>query len=109
MAETDERLSLQPCITTNSLALLKSLLSTGDFYTILPMLAASSEIQSGQLAAVPIASPALPEASVQLISRVGRRLPPAPLRMISALTAYLESCGGRIDTPEVPIVASARS
>lgn len=109
MAETDERLSLQPCITTNSLALLKSLLSTGDFYTILPMLAASSEIHSGQLAAVPIASPALPEASVQLISRVGRRLPPAPLRMISALTAYLESCGGRIDTPKVPIAVSARS
>ena len=109
MAETDERLSLQPCITTNSLALLKSLLGTGDFYTILPMLAASSEIQSGQLAAVPIASPALPEASVQLISRVGRRLPPAPLRMIAALTAYLESCGGRIDMPKVPIVASARS
>jgi len=109
MAETDEQLSLQPCITTNSLALLKRLLSTGDFYTILPMLAASSEIQSGLLAAVPIASPALPEASVQLISRVGRRLPPAPLRMISALTAYLESCGGRVDTPKVPIVASVRS
>ena len=109
MAETDEQLSLQPCITTNSLALLKRLLSTGDFYTILPMLAASSEIRSGLLAAVPIASPALPEASVQLISRVGRRLPPAPLRMISALTAYLESCGGRVDTPKVPIVASVRS
>jgi hypothetical protein len=31
------------------------------------------------------------------------------LRMISALTAYLESCGGRVDTPKVPIAASARS
>jgi hypothetical protein len=29
--------------------------------------------------------------------------------MISALTAYLESCGGRIDTPKVPIAVSARS
>jgi DNA-binding transcriptional LysR family regulator len=109
MAETDERLSLQPCITTNSITLLKNLLSTGDFYTVLPILAVSREIESGQLAAVPIDSPALQEASVQLISRVGRRLPPPPLRMISALTAYLESCGGRMDTLEIPIVASAGS
>ncbi len=109
MAETDERLSLQPSITANSLTLLKSLLSTGEFYTVLPLLAVSREIESGQLAAVPIDSPALQETSVQLISRLGRRLPPAPLRMISALTAHLESCGGRFDTPKNPIVASAGS
>lgn len=108
-AEIDERLSLQPCISTNSIMLLKSLLNTGDLYTILPPLAASREIESRQLIAVPIDSPALQEASVQLISRVGRRLPPAPLRMISALTAYLESCGGRIEMPKIPSVASARS
>jgi hypothetical protein len=29
--------------------------------------------------------------------------------MISALTAHLESCGGRFDTPKNPIVASAGS
>jgi DNA-binding transcriptional LysR family regulator len=109
LAETDERLSLQPSITANSLALLKCLLSTGDFYTVLPTLAVSREIESGQLAAVPIDSPALQETSVQLISRLGRRLPPAPLRMIAALTAHLESCGGRFDAPKIPIVASAGS
>jgi DNA-binding transcriptional LysR family regulator len=109
MAETEERLSLQPCITANSITLLKSLLTTGDFYTVLPVLAVSREIESGELAAVPIDSPALHEASVQLISRLGRRLPPAPLRMISALTAYLESCGGLIDAPEIAAVASAGS
>ncbi len=106
MAESDERLSLQPGITANSLTLLKSLLATGEFYTVLPILAVSREIKSGQLAAVPIASPALQETSVQLISRLGRRLPPAPLRMIPALTAYLESCGGRLDTPEIPLAVS---
>ena len=109
MAEINERLSLQPCITANSITLLTSLLSTGDFYTVLPVLAVGKEVESGQLAAVPIDSPALQEASVQLISRLGRRLPPAPLRMISALTAYLESCGGCIDMPEIPIEASTGS
>jgi DNA-binding transcriptional LysR family regulator len=109
MAETEERLSLQPCITANSITLLKSLLATGDFYTVLPVLAVSREIESGQLAAVPIDSPALQEASVQLISRLGRRLPPAPQRMISALTAYLESCGGRFDAAEMAAVASVGS
>lgn len=103
MAETAERLALQPCITTNSITLLKSLLSNGHFYTVLPSLAVSREIASGQLVAVPIDSPALQEASVQLISRVGRRLPPAPSRMIAALTDYLESCGRRIDAAEVSI------
>src|SRR5277367_4512864 len=59
IAETEERLSLQPCITANSITLLKSLLTTGEFYTVLPVLAVSREIESGQLTAVPIASPAL--------------------------------------------------
>jgi DNA-binding transcriptional LysR family regulator len=109
MAEAEERLSLQPSITANSITLLKSLLTAGDFFTVLPVLAVSKEVETGQLAAVPIDSPALQEASVQLICRLGRRLPPAPLRMIAALTTYLESCGGRFDAPEIAAVASAAS
>jgi hypothetical protein len=34
-------------------------------------------------------------------------LPPAPLRMISALTVYLESCGGSFDAPETAAAESA--
>ncbi len=99
-AEADERVSLQPAITSNSITLLKSLLESGEFFTVLPLLAVSKEVQTARFAAVPIDSPTLQEASVQLISRLGRRLPPAPLRMIAALAAYVESCGARIDTPE---------
>jgi len=100
IAEADEGVSLQPSLTSNSLTLLKSLLNVSEFVTVMPLLAVSKEIENGQFAAVPIDSPALHEASVQLISRLGRRLPPAPLRMISALTTYLQSCGGSFDELE---------
>jgi hypothetical protein len=84
-------------VTSKSLTLLKSLLTAGEFLTVLPVLAVSEEVKNGQFAAVPIDSAALQEASVQLIGRLGRRLPPAPLRIVSELTAYLEGCGGRFD------------
>jgi DNA-binding transcriptional LysR family regulator len=108
-AEADERISLQPSVTSNSITLLKNLLHAGEFFTVLPVLAVSKEVENGQFAAVPIDSPALQEASVQLISRLGRRLPPAPLRMIAALTVYLESCGGRFDAPETAAAESAET
>ena len=41
------------------------------------------------------------DAAVQLICRLGRRLPPAPLRMLDALTTYLEACGGTINLPKI--------
>lgn len=96
-AESEEGVSLQPSVSSNSLTLLKSLLTASEFVTVLPVLAVSEEVRNGQFAAVPIDSAALQEASVQLIGRLGRRQPPAPLRMVSALTTYLEACGGRFD------------
>jgi DNA-binding transcriptional LysR family regulator len=93
MAETHERVSLQPSVTSNSITLLKSLLEGGDFFTLLPVLAVSKEVENGRFAAVPIDSTALQDAAVQLIIRLGRRLPPAPMRMLSALQTYLEACG----------------
>ncbi len=97
-AEAEEGASLQPGVTSNSLTLLKSLLAASDFVTVLPVLAVSEEVENGLFAAVPIDSAALQEASVQLIGRLGRRLPPAPMRMVSTLTTYLETCGGSFDT-----------
>ena len=104
-AESDERVSLRPSITCNSITLLKSLLESGEFFTLLPVLAVSKEVENRQFAAVPIDSTALQDAAVQLISRLGRRLPPAPLRMQSALITYLEACGGTIDLPDAPAAA----
>ena len=108
-AESDERVSLQPCITSNSITLLKTLLESGEFFTLLPVLAVSKEVENRQFAAVPIDSTALQDAAVQLISRLGRRLPPAPLRMLDALTAYLEARGWTIDPSDMVNGASASS
>jgi hypothetical protein len=41
-----------------------------------------------------------------LICRLGRRLPPAPLRMLTALVMYLEACGGHLDTPQAADVGA---
>jgi len=99
-AEAEEHVCLQPALTSNSITLLKSLLDSGEFVTLLPRLAVSKEVENGQLVAVPMASSALQAAAVQLICRLGRRLPPAPLRMLTALVMYLEACGGHLDTPQ---------
>ena len=108
-AESNERVSLQPSITSNSITLLKSLLESGEFFTLLPVLAVSKEVENRQFAAVPIDSTALQDAAVQLIIRLGRRLPPAPLRMLSALTTYLAACGGKLDLSEIPTTAQVAS
>jgi DNA-binding transcriptional LysR family regulator len=100
-AESNEGVSLQPAVTSNSITLLKGLLESGEFFTLLPVLAVSREVENRQFAAVPIDSTALQDAAVHLISRLGRRLPPAPLRMLNALTTYLEACGGTIDSADV--------
>ena len=105
-AESNERVSLQPSITCNSITLLKSLLGSGEFFTLLPVLAVSKEVENRQFAAVPIDSTALQDAAVQLISRLGRRLPPAPSRMLSALTTYLQASGGTVDLGGIGIEAS---
>jgi DNA-binding transcriptional LysR family regulator len=89
VAEVAERVFLQPSVTSNSLALLKTLLSSGDLLTLLPMLAVSEEVERGALAAVPVQSTALEETSVHLISRLGRHLTPAPLRLLNSLMSYL--------------------
>ncbi len=94
--ESHERISLQPRVTCNSIALLKGLLASGEFFTLLPLLAVGIEVANRQFAAVPIDSAELNDAGVQLISRRGRRLPPAPSRMLGALTAHLATYGAKI-------------
>lgn len=89
VAESAEGLTLQPVVTSNSVVMLKSLLLSSPLLTVLPKLAVAGEIERGELVAIPIASTALQNTSVHLIGRLGRQLTPAPLRLMSALLAYL--------------------
>jgi DNA-binding transcriptional LysR family regulator len=91
VAEVTERVSLPPRVTANSLVLLKSLVSSGELLTLLPMLAVSEELERNEFVAVPINSTSLRDTSVHLISRLGRHLTPAPLRLMNALMLYLDA------------------
>lgn len=93
VAEAAERASLRPSITSNSLVMLKDLLRAADFVTLLPLLAVMRELQRGELVAVPFYSPVLQDTAVQLISRLGRHMPPAAHQLLNMLIAYLDTCG----------------
>jgi DNA-binding transcriptional LysR family regulator len=85
IAETQERVSLDAHLTTNSLHVMRELVKTGDYATLLPEIAAVVELSRGDLVSVPVASGALQETSINLISRLGRTLPTAPAAFLPVL------------------------
>lgn len=93
VAEAAERVALQPALTSNSLVMLKNLLQAADLATLLPLLAVGREVARGELVAVPFVSPVVQDTGVQLISRLGRHLPPAAHQLLNMLVAYLDTCG----------------
>ncbi len=94
--ELAQGITLQPGVTCNSIALLKSLLLAGDLCTLLPPLGVADELARGELRVVPIDGHALPDTSAQLITRLGRRLLPAPLSLTPVLKSYLDHSAARL-------------
>ncbi|NKF22618.1 LysR family transcriptional regulator [Solimonas marina] len=90
-AEAAEGVTLDPCVTSNSIGLLRDLLHAGEFVTLISVLAMSRELLRGEFVAVPIANPAFETAPVTLISRLGRRLSPGPTQLLFMLDSYLRS------------------
>ncbi len=93
VAEAAEHVTLRPTITANSLVLLRDLLRTGSFITLLPLLAVQREVGRRELVAVPFHSSVVGDTAVQLMSRLGRHLPPAAHQLLNMLVAYLDTCG----------------
>jgi DNA-binding transcriptional LysR family regulator len=89
-SEAAQRITLQPSVTCNSIALLKALLRSGELCTLLPPLGVADELARGELSVVPINGFALHDTSAQVITRLGRRLLPAPVSLIPVLKRYLE-------------------
>jgi DNA-binding transcriptional LysR family regulator len=109
IAEVAERIALQPAITSNSLVLLKELLRSGEFVTLLPLLAVRDDVARGELAARPLDNPMLRDTSVHLVCRLGRHLPPAAQKLMSALSAYLDAHARRLVSDATAEPAAAHS
>ncbi len=95
-AEAAQRITLQPSVTCNSIALLKALLRSGELYTLLPPLGVADELARGELSVVPIEGCTLHDTSAQVITRLGRQLLPAPQSLVPVLKGYLEHSALRL-------------
>jgi DNA-binding transcriptional LysR family regulator len=88
--EAAEQITLEPCVTSNSINMIRDLLHSGQFVTLFSVLAASKELAKGQFVALPLDNPAFSEQTpVSLIRRLGRRLPPGPAQLMTLLESYL--------------------
>lgn len=88
--EAAEQITLEPCVTSNSINMIRDLLHSGQFITLFSVLAASKELAKGQFVALPLDNPAFSEQTpVSLIRRLGRRLPPGPAQLMTMLESYL--------------------
>lgn len=91
IAEEHERVSLNPHVTTNSLHLLREMVKSGTCATLLPEIAAVTELNSGELVAVPVANAALQDTELTLICRLGRTLPSGPAAFLPMLEGGLRT------------------
>jgi len=88
-AEAEEHVFLTPTLTSNSLLVLKEFARSGSGITILPSIAAHTEISAGVLQAVPINNPLLMHTSASVITRLGRQLPVAAVKLLQEIEATM--------------------
>lgn len=88
-AESLEHVFLKPVLVSNSLQVLKEFARSGSGITILPGIAAHNEIASGVLTAVPISNSAMTHTSASVITRLGRQLPVAAVRLLQRIEASM--------------------
>lgn len=94
-AETRDSVHLTPSFTSNSLALLKDFARSGKGATILPQVAAISELSDGSLISVPIESRVLSETTINVMTRRGRQLPSAIIAFMNVISSSLSQWLGR--------------
>lgn len=89
-AEVAEGITLDPAVSSNSIGLNRDLVLSGEFVTLVSVLAVSQDIAKGELVAIPLDNPVLQELTpVTLVCRRGRRLAPGPVQLLLMLDGYL--------------------
>lgn len=89
--EADGHFRLRVRLETGSIELQRRFVLAGMGVTFLPNFAAATELNAGQLLAVPLADTLLAQASTHLLVRSGRRLPEAVEQIISRLAGGLDA------------------
>lgn len=85
---------ISPVITTNSLALLKQFVKSGQGVAILTDIVIVDELQQGELAAVAIDHPDLQATKIQVVTRLGRLLPVPANQLLKTVEARFRSTVG---------------
>jgi DNA-binding transcriptional LysR family regulator len=88
-AEAEEHVFLRPVLSSKSLLVLKEFARSGSGITILPGIAAHSEIAAGTLSAIPLDHPNLMQTSASVITRLGRQLPLGAVRLLQKIEATM--------------------
>jgi len=89
VAESAEHIFLKPVLVSNSLRVLIEFAQSGSGITVLPGIAAHSEIAAGTVGAVPMNHPALMHTSASVITRLGRQLPVGAVRLLQRIEATM--------------------
>jgi DNA-binding transcriptional LysR family regulator len=88
-AEAEEGIWLKPAFVTSSVLLLKEMVKSGDFVTLIPRMGAALEIEAGLLRRVRVVCPPLEKTSANIVVRLGRQLTEAPLRLLNSIETHL--------------------
>lgn len=87
--EAEEHQFLSPVLVSNSLLTLKEFARSGSGITILPGIAAQSEVSAGILKSVPLDHPKLLHTTASVITRLGRQLPVGAVRLLQKIEATM--------------------
>lgn len=85
----DRELALNPVITSNKLQPIIDSVKAGLGLGLLPDILLIDDLRSGELVACPVDCDDFQETKIHLITRLGHRLPPAGLSVLSSLSAAL--------------------
>ncbi|WP_109478710.1 LysR family transcriptional regulator [Paraburkholderia sp. C35] len=89
--EFAEKIRLNPIVTTNSIAILKQFVKSGLGIACLPAFSVTTEMDAGELFAVPIDHPLLKNAEAHLVTRVGRKLSIASNRLLQLMHSQMRA------------------
>jgi DNA-binding transcriptional LysR family regulator len=87
--EFAERISLDPLVTTNSINIMKQFAKSELGIVVLPAFAVATELEAGELKAIPIEHPILENAEAHLVTRVGRKLSVAANKMLQMMSSQM--------------------